>query len=278
MDSCPLIERLFSLKGKTALVTGAGGGIGSVMAVALAEAGAVVGIHDIAADKLEDTGRQIEEAGERAVPLIADLSLVKECRRLVAEASEALGRLDILVNCAGINRRKPIDEVSEDDYEAIMAVNLRSVYFLSQAAHPIMRAQGGGKIINIGSSTIFFGLGTVSVYGATKAAVAALTRTMAVEWAGDNIQVNCIAPGYFKTPLTDKSVWADERKGNWLLDRIPARRPGVPDDLLGALLLLASDASEYITGETVVVDGGFRAGGSWEAETQRELSTRASID
>lgn len=261
-----LLERLFSLRGRAALVTGAGGGIGCALAVALAEAGAAVGIHDIAADKLGETRNKIEEVGGRAAVLTADVSKVEECRRLIQEAHKALGRLDVLVNCAGINRRKPIEAVNEDDYEAIMAVNLRGLYFLSQAAHPIMRAQGGGKVINIGSSTVFFGLGTVSVYGATKAGVAALTRTMAVEWAKDNIQVNCIAPGYFLTPLTDKSVWADERKSRWLLNRIPARRPGVPEDLIGALLLLASDASAYITGETVIVDGGFLAGGSWDAD------------
>lgn len=259
-----VLERLFSLRGKAALITGAGGGIGSVLAAVLSEAGAVVGMHDIIGDKLEETRRQIEGAGGRVVPLVADLSKMEECRGLIRQAHESLGRLDVLVNCAGINRRKPIEAVTEDDYEAIMAVNLRSAFFLSQAAHPIMRAQGGGKIVNIGSSTIFFGLGTTSVYGATKAGLAALTRTMAVEWARDNIQVNCIAPGYFPTPLSDKSVWADDYKSHWLLDRIPARRPGLPKDLVGALLLLASDASAYITGETVVVDGGFRAGGSWE--------------
>jgi NAD(P)-dependent dehydrogenase (short-subunit alcohol dehydrogenase family) len=265
-DAVPALERVFSLKGKAALITGAGGGIGSVFAAALAEAGAVVGIHDITGDKLEETRRQIEGADGRVVPLVADLSRVEECRRLIRDAHESMGRLDVLVNCAGINRRKPIEAVTEDDYEAIMAVNLRSVYFLSQAAIPIMRAQGCGKIVNIGSSTISFGLATTSVYGATKAGVAALTRTMAVEWAKDNVQVNCIAPGYFLTPLTDGSVWADGHKSRWLLDRIPARRPGLPKDLVGVLLLLASDASAYITGETVAVDGGFQAGGSWETD------------
>jgi len=263
-----VLERLFSLRGKTTLITGAGGGIGSVLAAALAEAGAVVGIHDITGDKLEETRHQIEGSGGRVVPLVADLSKVEECRRLIRQAHEELGRLDVLVNCAGINRRKPIEAVTEHDYEAIMAVNLRSVYFLSQAAHPIMRAQGGGKIVNIGSITGFFGLGMVSVYGATKAGVAALTRTMAVEWAKDNVQVNCIAPGFFLTPLSDKSIWADDNKSRWLLDRIPARRPALPKELVGTLLLLASDASSYITGETVVVDGGFRAGGSWEIDAR----------
>lgn len=263
-----VLERLFSLRGKTALITGAGGGIGSVLALALAEAGATIAISDITGEAVEQTRHSIQEAGGRVVALPADLSKVEECRRLIRQAHESLGRLDVLVNCAGINRRKPIEAVTEDDYGAIMAVNLRSVYFLSQAAHPIMRAQGGGKIVNIGSITGSFGLGMVSVYGATKAGVAALTRTMAVEWAKDNVQVNCIAPGFFLTPLSDKSIWADDHKSRWLLDRIPARRPALPKELVGALLLLASDASSYITGETMVVDGGFGAGGSWEIDAR----------
>lgn len=257
----PIVERLFSLQGKTALI--AGGGIGGVLAAALAEAGAVVGIHDIAAERLAETQRAVEAVGGQAIPLDADLQEVATCRDLIADAHNALGRLDILVNCAGMNRRKPIAAVTQDDFDTIVAVNLRSIYFLCQAAHPIMRAQGGGKIIQIGSINIFYGLDTVSVYGLAKAALAQLTRVMAVEWAPDNIQVNCLAPGFMDTPLS-RPVWADEHKANWLRRRIPARRPGQPAELVGLLLLLASPASSYLTGQTIVVDGGFLAGGSWE--------------
>ena len=258
-----LVERLFSLEGKTALVTGASGGIGSVLAVALAEAGAAVGLNGTRAAQLEDIRQHIEANGRRAVVLPADLSDPSACSDLIAEAHTALGRLDVLINCAGINRRKPIEAVTEEDFDTILAVNLRSLFFLCQAAQPIMRAQGGGKIVNIGSMTSFLGLGGVSVYGVTKAAVAQLTRTMAVEWAMDNIQVNCLAPGFMLTPLTETPIWGDPWRRQWLLDRIPARRPGRPEELVGACLLLASDASSYLTGQTLAVDGGFLAGGSW---------------
>jgi len=260
-----LFDRLFSLKGKTALVTGAAGGMGRVLAVALAEAGATVGLHDLTTTQLEEPRRLIEEAGGRAVALAADLGDVEACRKLMGEAHQALGRLDVLINCAGMNRRKPIEVVTQDDFDTIVAVNLRSIYFLSQAAHPIMRAQGGGKIINIGSLTIFYGLEMVSVYGLTKGAVAQVTRVMAVEWAKDNIQVNCIAPGFMMTPLSEE-LWADEYKRQWFLGRIPMRRPGQPEDLVGTVLLLASEASSYLTGQTIIVDGGVLAGGSWERD------------
>jgi NAD(P)-dependent dehydrogenase (short-subunit alcohol dehydrogenase family) len=263
MNHASLFERLFSLRGKTALITGAAGGIGQVLAVALAEAGAVVGLHDLSADRLVETQRAVEAVGGQAILFAADLQLVDACRRLIADAHAALGRLDVLVNCAAMNRRKPIANVTQDDFDTIVAVNLRSIYFLSQAAQPIMQAQGGGKIIHVGSINIFYGLDTVSVYGLTKGALAQLTKVMAVEWAKDNIQVNCIAPGFMDTPLS-KPVWADEQRAHWLRSRIPARRPGLPEELLGVFLLLASSASSYLTGQTIVVDGGFLAGGSWE--------------
>jgi 2-deoxy-D-gluconate 3-dehydrogenase len=265
MNHIAIFERLFSLHSKTALITGAGGGIGQVLAVALAEAGAVVGLHDITTDRLAETQRAVEAAGRQTIVLAADLQDVDACRHLIANAHAALGRLDVLVNCAAMNRRKPIADVTQDDFDTIVAVNLRSIYFLSQAAQPIMRAQGGGKIIHVGSINSFYGLDTVSVYGLAKGALAQLTKVMAVEWAKDNIQVNCIAPGFMDTPLS-KPVWADKRRATWLRSRIPARRPGQPEELLGVFLLLASPASSYLTGQTIVVDGGFLAGGSWEQE------------
>jgi NAD(P)-dependent dehydrogenase (short-subunit alcohol dehydrogenase family) len=261
-NKLPLLERLFSLKGKTVLLTGASGGIGQVLAVALAEAGAAVGVHGRDRERVSETCTMIEQVGGWATPLIADLAEVEDCRKLVAEAHSALGRLDILINCAATNRRKPITEVTQDDFDTIVAVNLRSVYFLSQAVHSLMRAQGGGKIIHIGSINIFYGLDTVSVYGLTKGGIAQLTKVMAVEWASDNIQVNCVTPGFMLTPLS-KPLWADEKKARWFRARIPVRRPGEPEELVGAILLLASDASSYITGQNIVVDGGVLAGGSW---------------
>lgn len=263
-----LFERLFSLRGQAALVTGASGGIGRAIAHALAEAGAVVGLNGTRADVLEELRAAIEAHGGQAIAMPADLREVAECRRLVEEAHAALGRLDVLINCAGINRRKPIVAVTEEDFDVVHAVNLRSLFFLCQAAQPIMRAGGGGKIVNVGSVTSVDGLGEVSVYGATKGAVAQLTKTMAVEWAGDNIQVNCLAPGFMLTPLTEGPVWGDERRSRWLTERIPARRPGMPEELVGAVLLLVSPASSYMTGHTLVVDGGYLAGGSWQPHEQ----------
>lgn len=262
--SHPLWQRLFSLEGKSALITGASSGLGRAMALAFAEAGASVGIHGRDRDRVEATCAEIRRAGGNAAPLLADVREVSDCRRLIEDAHAALGRLDILVNNAGMNRRKPIADVTEEDYETITNVNLRSVYFLSQAAHATMRAQGSGKVIHVGSITSYWGLGEVSVYGLTKSALVQFTKVSAVEWARDNVQVNCLIPGFYRTPLTEAGLWQHEQRSGWLLDRIPAGRAGEPEELVGAALLLASPASDYMTGSTVTVDGGFLAGGWWD--------------
>ena len=261
-----ILERLFSLQGKTALITGATGGIGEALASAFAQAGATVGINGRSLDKVSAACATIVAAGGQALPLVADIGDVAGCQALMADAHTQLGRLDILVNCAGMNRRKPIAEVTADDWETIMGVNLRSAYFLCQAARPIMAAQGGGKIINIGSLNTSYGLDGVSVYGATKAGLGQLTRVMAVEWAADNIQINLLSPGFIRTPLTEAGLLKNERRSKWLHARIPLRRAGEPEDLVGAALLLASPASSYMTGSTITVDGGFLAGGSWDRD------------
>jgi NAD(P)-dependent dehydrogenase (short-subunit alcohol dehydrogenase family) len=265
VQTLPILQRLFSLEGKTALVTGASSGIGRALAVAFAEAGAAVGVHGRDVERVEETCEEIVKIGGRAVPLVADLGTVDVCRDMIAKAHAELGRLDILVNNAGMNRRKRIEDVTPEDFDTITATNTRSLYFLSQAAHRIMRSQGGGKIIHIGSLSVFFGLDMVSVYGSTKGAVAQLTKVMAVEWARDNIQVNCVTPGFIYTPLS-KPIWEDEYKANWLRTRIASHRAGLPEDLVGLTLLLASQASDYITGQNIIVDGGFIAGGSWERD------------
>lgn len=261
-----IFHRCFSLAGRKALVTGASGGIGRVLAVALAEAGARVAVHGMHADRIEATRRAVEEAGGEPMARTADLADLSACGALVNEVQAEFGRVDILVNCAGVNRRKPIAQVTPEDFDAISDVNLRSVFFLCQAIYPQMRAQGGGKIINIGSVTSTAGLGGVSVYGATKAAVAQLSRTMALEWAQDNIQVNCLAPGFMLTPLTEAGLWGEPRRREWLTARIPMGRPGQPAELIAAALLLASAGSSYLTGQVINVDGGYLAGGSWLRE------------
>ena len=266
MATQSIFEYLFSLAGKAVLITGASGGIGTTLALALAQAGAVVGVHGRTAEKVEETCRLVTAAGGEGIPLVADVGTVEANRQLLTDAMTKLGRLDVLVNCAGMNRRKPMIQVTEDDYDTIMAVNLRSVFFLCQAAHPHLKAQGGGKIINIGSMNATYGLGTLAVYGASKAGLAQITRVMAVEWAKDNIQVNSLVPGFIRTPLTEKPLWGDPQRAEWLHNRIPMRRGGEPDELVGACLLLAGPASSYMTGQAIHVDGGFLAGGSWEPE------------
>lgn len=259
------LDRFFSLEGKAALLTGAGGGIGHALGAALAGAGASVALHARTKEKLQGMAEEIEKAGGKAVSLTAELGDLGAARRLVSDARDAFGRLDILVNCAAMNRRKPISQVTEKDWDEIMAVDLKSLYFMSQAAHGIMRAQKSGKVIHIGSVNSSFALGTVSVYGAAKGAVAQLTKVMAVEWAHDNIQVNCVIPGFVATPLS-RPLWDDPYKANWMRSRIPVRRPARPDEIAGAVLMLAAPASSYITGTTIVVDGGVLAGGWWEPD------------
>ena len=256
-----ILENLFGLNGKVALVTGASGGIGSAIAKAYAEAGATVILNGTRREKLEALAAEING---KTVIMPADLSTPEACQSLITQIESELGRLDILVNNAGINRRKPATDFTEDDYRTILSVNLDGVFFLSQAAHALLKKSGGGKIIQIGSMTSYIGLGNVAVYGMTKSAIAQLAKTLAVEWAKDNIQVNCLCPGFIVTPLTEAGMFSDTKKVNWLLSRIPAHRPGTPDDLIGTALLLASPASAYITGQLIAIDGGFLAGGSWD--------------
>jgi len=263
--SAGMVNRLFSLEGKVALLTGAGGGIGRELALALSDAGAAVAIHSRSLERLDSIKEEIERAGGRTVALSAELGSLEQSRRLVAEANAAFGRLDILINCAATNIREPIDSVSEDHWDSIMAVDLKSLYFMSQEARRLMKERKAGKIIHIGSITSTFALGGVSVYGAAKGAVTQLTKVMAVEWAKDNIQVNCVIPGFIRTPLSEP-IWRDAYKAEWLRSRIPARRPAEPEELVGAVLLCASPASSYITGTTITVDGGFEAGGWWEPD------------
>jgi 2-deoxy-D-gluconate 3-dehydrogenase len=259
------LDQLFGLHGRTALVTGASGGIGRALAVGLAGAGAVVALHGRKADELAETRKQVEAVGGRAGRAAGGAERRRRLPPLIGGARAALGgRLDVLVNNAGMNRRKPIEQVPADDFETILNVNLRAPYVLSQAAHPVMREQGGGKIVHVASLTTFIGLAGTSVYGRPRPRLPNSAKTQAVEWAKDNIQVNCLAPGFILTPLTAGSLWADERKKAWLLGRIPAKRPGTPEDMVAAVLLMASPGGAYLTGQTITVDGGVLAGGSWD--------------
>ncbi len=246
----------FQLKGRVALVTGATQGLGQGFAVALAEAGADV----VTLDRSEttETANMIKALGRRAMQVKCDLrqTSVNELNQIVGDVVNELGHLDILVNNAGIIRRASAIEFSEQDWDDVMQINLRSVFFLSQAAAKVMVKQGGGKIINIASMLSFQGGIIVPSYTAAKSGVAGITRALANEWAKHNINVNAIAPGYMATDNT-AAIRADEKRNLSILDRIPSGRWGTPDDLKGVAVFLASAASDYMQGAIVPVDGGW---------------------
>lgn len=256
------LSSLFSLEGKTALVAGGAGAIGSVISEAFAKAGASVIVHDLSAERLAVLKARFEREALPFQGLQADLDSSAACDDLVEKARQVTGRIDILVNLQGTNRRKPIVDVTQDDFDIITSVNFRSVYFLSKAVQPVMKAQGGGKILHFSSLSANISFDTISVYAATKAAVTSLTRSMAHEWAGDNIQVNSIEPGFVQTEFT-RPLWDDEYRSRWFADYIPAGHLAVPEDLITTSLSLVAPASRYVTGRSVVVDGGVLSGDSW---------------
>lgn len=246
----------FDLTGKTALVTGANTGIGQAIAVALAEAGADVAV--AGRSEPAETLRLIEAIGRRAVNIKADLSSTEPVRRVIDEAVAGLGRLDILVNNAGIIRRDDLLEFSEEDWDAVMDTNLKTLFFLSQAAARHMAERGSGKIVNIASLLTFQGGIRVPSYTAAKSGVGGLTKAMANELAPKGVQVNAIAPGYIATNNTT-ALRADETRNRQIMERIPAGRWGNPADIAGAAVFLASTAADYVTGHILAVDGGWLA-------------------
>lgn len=245
----------FRLDGKTALVTGASAGLGAAVATALAEAGADVACHGNARAP-DDTCASVEQAGRRALALRGDLGQRDTPRLLVAEAIAHFGRLDILVNNAGAIRRAPAAEYSDDDWDAIIEIDLSSVFRLSRLAGGHMIERGGGKIVNIASLLSFQGGITVPAYAAAKGGVAQLTKALANEWAARGVNVNAIAPGYMRTDNT-LALQRDETRNRQILERIPAGRWGEPHDLAGAAVFLCSAASDYMHGHVLVVDGGW---------------------
>ncbi|MBU3666582.1 MAG: 2-dehydro-3-deoxy-D-gluconate 5-dehydrogenase KduD [Chthoniobacterales bacterium] len=247
----------FQLGGKVAIVTGAGRGLGQGMAVALAEAGAdIVAVHVSGAD---ETRRRIEALGRRCVTCQCDLGEAGAAARITSETLASFGRIDILVNNAGIIRRADFLDFSEKDWDDVMNVNIKAVFLLSQAAARQMVAQNsGGKIINIASMLSFQGGIRVPSYTSSKSAVMGLTRLMACELGPKGIQCNAIAPGYMETDNTT-ALRADPVRNKAILERIPAGRWGNPGDLAGAVVFLASPASDYVNGFTLAVDGGWLA-------------------
>jgi 2-deoxy-D-gluconate 3-dehydrogenase len=247
----------FNLSGKVAIVTGSSTGLGEGMAIGLAEAGAdIVGVYN---KDLPQNQERIEAQGRRFLGIQADLSSLKPIAGIIQKAVAAFGKIDILVNNAGTIRRNKALDFSEKDWDDVLNVNLKSLFFLCQAAARQFVSQGtGGKIINIASLLCFQGGILIPSYTASKSGVMGLTRLLACEWAPHNINVNAIAPGYMATRNT-QPIRDDPVRSKQLMERIPAGRWGTPEDLQGAVVFLASDASCYMHGYTVAVDGGWLA-------------------
>jgi len=246
----------FDLTGRVAVVTGANTGIGQGIALALAQAGADVAL--VGRTAASETADKVRALGRRAEIVSADLSTIEPVDRVVDETVDKLGSIDILVNNAGIIRRADAVEFTEEDWDAVVDTNLKSVFFLCQAAAKRMIPQGSGKIINIASMLTFQGGIRVPSYTASKSGIGGLTKLLANEWAAKGINVNAIAPGYIATNNT-AALQANETRNRQIMDRIPAARWGDPADLGGAAVFLASDAAAYVQGHILAVDGGWLA-------------------
>lgn len=247
-----------SLTGKTAIVTGASRGLGKAMALGLAEAGADVVLVSRGMPELRAAAQEIGRLGRSALPISADVSNLKDVGAMVERVVSEFGRIDILVNNAGTTVRMPSESFTEEAWDKVIDVNLKGAFFCAQAVGKVMINQSSGKIINIASLLSVIGVPTAVAYAASKGGISQLTKTLAVEWAKYNINVNAIGPGYFRTDLT-KPLQEDKDRSAQILSRIPMRRWGDPDDLKGVVVFLASEASDYITGQTIYVDGGWLA-------------------
>jgi NAD(P)-dependent dehydrogenase (short-subunit alcohol dehydrogenase family) len=254
-----MTTNLFDLSGKVALVTGTSRGLGQYMGRALARAGADLIITSRRMDTLGDFQKEIESLGRRAIPLELDVRNYDSIQRMADQAMGSYGKIDILVNNAGCNVRKPAVDVTWDDWNLVLDTNLRGTFFVAQAVAKKMIPRRYGRIINIGSVTCVAGYAGLGPYCASRGGVKQLTMSLADDWGSFGITVNCLAPGWFKTAqnavLYENKQWVD-----YLCDRIPLKRPGQPRDLDGAVVFLASDASEYITGQTLLIDGGISTG------------------
>lgn len=248
---------LFDLHGKVAIVTGGNGGIGLGIAQGLARAGADIAVAARNADKTRGAVEQLSSLGVRAVGLQADVTDAAQVRRMVDDTADRLGGVDILVANAGTTVRKAPDTYTLDEWNHVLITNLTGVFSCCHAVHPHFKARGGGKIVTIGSMTSIFGMAMAAPYAATKGGVVQFTKSLASAWAQDNIQVNCILPGWINTELTKGARRAIAGLEESVVDRTPMKRWGNPEDLAGAAVFLCSSASDFITGVALPVDGGF---------------------
>lgn len=248
----------FSLSGRVALVTGASSGIGRALATSLAQAGARVVLMARREQALQQASQALDAAGHQTACVVADLSEVPALPGIAAAAGDPFGRVDILVNAAGVNLREPAHEITPQSWQATLTINLTVPFFLARELVPAMRRQGWGKIINIASLQTQRAFPNSIAYGASKGGVGQLTRAMAEAWSGDGIGCNAIAPGFFPTELT-AAVFEDPQRTAHLAAQTAVGRNGELDDLAGAAVFLASPASDYVTGQILYVDGGFTA-------------------
>jgi NAD(P)-dependent dehydrogenase (short-subunit alcohol dehydrogenase family) len=255
-----MTSKIFSLEGKTAVVTGGTSGIGRALSLGLAEAGADVIATARREQQVNETAAEIERLGRQTLRMPSDVCDRGSLERLLASTLEKFGKVDILVNCAGIIKRMPTIDISEEDWNNIINTNLTGTLRACQVFGRPMIARGYGRIINIASLNSFVALNEVAAYAASKAAVASLTRSLAVEWSKKGVTVNAVAPGVFRTDLNAKLLDSSPR-GQELLMRTPMGRFGKTEELIGATVYLASDSASFVTGQVLVVDGGFLASG-----------------
>jgi 2-deoxy-D-gluconate 3-dehydrogenase len=248
---------LFDLHGKVAIVTGGNGGIGLGIAEGLAAAGASIAVAARNSAKTHDAVEQLERSGVRAIGLQTDVTDADQVQRMISSTVDQLGGVDILIANAGMSIRKPPETYSLDEWTQVIATDLTSVFTCCQAAHPQFKVRGGGKIVTIGSMSSIFGLDSSAPYSAAKGGVVQLTRSLASAWARDNIQVNCILPGWIDTELTQGARRARSTLHDAVVDRTPFKRWGKPEDLAGAALFFCCRASDFVTGTALPVDGGF---------------------
>lgn len=250
----------FRLDERVAVVTGAGKGIGEGVAIGLAEAGADLALVARTRSDLERVAAAIRARGRRALVVPCDVADVAAIPSAVRQVVDAYGQIDILVNCAGIQRRMTVLDATVEGWEQVVNTNLRSAYFMTQAVGRVMVEKRRGKIISIASMTTYRGFHAISPYGISKAGIANFTKYLAVEWAPHNIQANAIAPGWITTPMTAQM---GEDRVRWVCDHVPQGKFGTPRDVAGLAVFLAGPAADYITGQTIPVDGGFLAGNPW---------------